>query len=371
MKLIFTSYTGVPAFDQPELWLQRIGLYTGILESLALMHEVTGIERINYEGEFSHKGVRYYFVRQLKKTVFFPRRIHSLVKQIQPDVVFINGFIFPLQLIQLRLKMGRRLKIIVINRSEKPGKGYRKILQRWADRCVNAYLFTSAAFGYRWVEEGIIHSRDKIHEIFHGSSVFTAGDKAVARQQLNLPASPVYLWVGRLDANKDPLTVIKAFIEFLTVFPAATLCMIYHEEELLDAIKKSIGESSIAKAQVRLIGKLPHPELETWYRAADFIVSASHYEGGGIAVCEAMSCGAIPVVTDIDSFRILTGNGDCGILFEPGNSASLLQALHRSAAVDLNEARKKVLSRYHNHFSFEAIGKKISLLLDSLFPVNQ
>jgi glycosyltransferase involved in cell wall biosynthesis len=236
---------------------------------------------------------------------------------------------------------------------------------------VNAYLFTSAAFGYRWVEEGIIHSRDKIHEIFHGSSVFTAGDKAVARQQLNLPASPVYLWVGRLDANKDPLTVIKAFIEFLTVFPAATLCMIYHEEELLDAIKKSIGESSIAKAQVRLIGKLPHPELETWYRAADFIVSASHYEGGGIAVCEAMSCGAIPVVTDIDSFRILTGNGDCGILFEPGNSASLLQALHRSAAVDLNEARKKVLSRYHNHFSFEAIGKKISLLLDSLFPVNQ
>lgn len=369
MKLIFTSYAGVPEFDEPGLWLQRIEGYTGILESLTAMHEVTGIERINYEGEYAHKGVRYIFTRQNKKTVLFPRRIHGHIKQLRPDVVFINGFIFPLQLIQLRLQLGRKIKIIVINRSEKPGKGYRKLLQQMADRCVDAYLFTSHRFGYQWTDKGNIKDRKKIHEVFHGSSVFTPGDKQQAQKELGVSGSPVYLWVGRLNENKDPLTVIHAFSKFLQEHPSAILYMIYHETELLEAVRKAITENNMA-GRVRLIGKVPHQALQAWFRAADFFISASHYEGGGIAVCEAMSCGCVPVVTAIDSFRLLTGEGEIGLLFQPGDEHSLLHALRQSLTLDIASASTKVLEQFNTHFSFNAIARKADVVIQSLFSAN-
>ncbi|MEQ1675888.1 MAG: glycosyltransferase family 4 protein [Chitinophagaceae bacterium] len=363
MTLIFNSYAGAPEFTEPAAWLHRIEGYTGILESMAPRHQVIGIERINYEGQCEQNGVQYHFIKQKKKIVRFPLRIHGLIKKLKPDVVFINGFIFPLQLLQLRLTVGRKTKIIVINRSEKPGRGIKKYLQKLADKCVNAYLFTSLEFGHQWVQKGIISRRDKIHEVFHGSSVFKPGDKEEARALLTVSGSPVYLWVGRLDANKDPLTAIKAFSQFLEQQPSATLYMIYHTEELEAEIRKLIEEDELAQKRIRLVGKVPHQQLQMWYNAADFFISASHYEGGGISVCEAMSCGCVPIITDIDSFRILTGQGKCGILYEPGSEQALLHALQASLQFDLEKERDKTLDRFREHLSFEAIGKKIEVVI--------
>lgn len=363
MTLIFTSYAGAPEFDEPAAWLHRIEGYTGILESLAPRHKVIGIERINYEGQCEQNGVRYHFIKQKKKIVRFPRRIHGLIKKLKPDVVFINGFIFPLQLLQLRLTVGSKTKIIVINRSEKPGLGIKKYLQKLADRCVNAYLFTSLEFGYQWVQKGIISSRDKIHEVFHGSSVFKPGDKKEAKVLLSVSGSPVYLWVGRLDANKDPLTAVRAFKDFLVQQPSSVLYMIYHTEELEAELRMLIEANELAKTGIRLVGKVAHQQLQLWYNAADFFISASHYEGGGISVCEAMSCGCVPIITDIDSFRMLTGQGECGILFKPGSEHALLHALQASLQVDLEKERDKTLSRFREYLSFEAIGKRIETVI--------
>lgn len=362
MRLVFTSYASAPSYTDPMQWLQRIEGYTGILESLAATHEVISIERTGYEGEISHKGVRYYFLRQKVKTKLFPFRIHRLVRRLRPDAVFINGFIFPFQLLQLRASIGPKIPVLIINRSEKPGTGYRKWLQRAADRLVSAYLFPSLEAGMQWVEKGIIKHEHKLYEVFHGSSVFTAGDKTEAREKLDIQAPLVCLWVGRLNANKDPLTALRAFQLFCRERKGALLCMIYQENDLLQEITTFIAENNLA-ASVKLIGPVPHRELETWYRAADFFITASHYEGGGIALCEAMSCGAIPVVTAIDSFRVLTGNGACGFLFNAGDPLSMLDALQRAAGSNIPEWREKVLSKYRKDFSFDAIARSIDQLL--------
>ncbi|MCX6319067.1 MAG: glycosyltransferase family 4 protein [Bacteroidetes bacterium] len=363
MKLLFTSYAGVPSFADPVQWLQRIEGYTGILESLVPCHEVISIERINYEGEILHKGVRYYFIRQLQQTKRFPFQIHRLIKKLSPDVVFINGFIFPFQLIQLRMMAGRNTRIVIINQAEKPSTGYRKRLQQWADRYVDAYLFTSAAFGQEWVDKGIIREPKKISEIFHGSSVFQHGDQALARQALQLPDKPIYLWVGRLDANKDPVTAVTAFIQYLAKGHDALLCMIFHEPELLPVLEQMVSENPTAAGKIRFVGKQPHAALENWYRAADFFISASHFEGGGISVCEAMSCGVIPLVTDIDPFCVLTGSGEVGILFKPGDPNSLLNALVKSDLLNRKAEKEKVMKRFQEHFSFTAIAAKINAML--------
>lgn len=366
MKLIFTSYTQSPEFDQPQSWLRRIKGYTGILESLARFHTVISIEHIAYEGRLEQAGVTYHFLPLKKKVEQFPLRLHRLIKQLQPDTVFINGFIFPLQIIQLRLWLGRSVQVIVLHRAEKPFNGIKKYLQRLADRCVNGYLFTSSEFGAQWNRNGNIANPRKIYEVVQASSFFYPADKQEAQILLSVTGSPVYLWVGRLDANKDPLTVIKAFTRFGQVCPGASLYMIYQQDDLLPQVTALLQSDPKKAIQVRLVGKVAHNELQNWYNGADFILSSSHYEGSGVAVCEAMSCGCIPVLTDIISFRRMTGPGKCGLLYAPGNAAELCDALLKTVSLDREKERLYVLQQFRDELSFDAIAAKIQRVIGSV-----
>ena len=58
--------------------------------------------------------------------------------------------------------------------------------------------------------------------------------------------------------------------------------------------------------------------MTTFYSAADLFVVGSHHEGSGYALMEACACGAVPVVTGIPTFRLLTGSGSIGALWTPG-----------------------------------------------------
>jgi len=365
MKLIFTSYVSTPEYIIPGEWLKRIDAYTRILESLSNDHTVIGIERINYEGAYEKNGVQYLFIRLKQKTVRFPFRMHRLIKKLQPDIVFVNGFIFPLQTIQLRLKLGKAAKIIILHRGEKPYTGIRRFLQKLADKSINAYLFTSAEFGATWIKHGNISNQNKIHEIIQASSVFYPQERSSAKSILGVKGLPVFLWVGRLDVNKDPVTVVKAFSEFLKFQPGATLYMIYHTEMLLQEVSNLIKSDSKASTAIKLVGKIQHDDLQAWFNAADFIISGSHHEGSGVAVCEGMSCGCIPVITDIISFRKMTGPGKCGLLYKPGDDKDLLAALLKTRDLDIETESAKALQQFKDELSFEAIAKKINKVINS------
>ena len=180
MRCLFTSYVNSPEFNDPELWLKRIEGYTGILEALAKTHEVYSIEHIAYEGIVNRNNVSYRFVNFGKNFHKSPARFHDLIKELKPDVVFINGFNFPLRIIQLKMTMGKKTKIIVLHRAEKPFHGIKKWLQKIADQCVDAYLFTSNEFAVDWKNN---INTDKIHEVIQASSVFYPTDKKLARKK--------------------------------------------------------------------------------------------------------------------------------------------------------------------------------------------
>lgn len=366
MKIVSTSYTNTVQFTDPVAWLQRINFYTGILEALTEKYQVESIEQINHEAVIECKGVKYHFLNFTKQARYFPAGLHRYIKELQPDIILVNGLIFPLQVIQLRLKLGRRAKIILLHRGEKPYRGLKRLIQKLADKCIDAYLFTSAEFGKDWTQHGNIGNQNKIHEVIQASSVFYPQEKKKARSVTGTEGSPVFLWVGRLDANKDPITVVKAFIQFAAHEPEAKLYMIYQSEELLSDIKKLLSFDSNASSAVKLVGKVPHSELQNWYNAADFILSGSHHEGSGVGVCEAMSCGCVPVATDIISFRKMTGPGNCGILYEPGNVSALLEALKQTQMLDMEKESAKALQQFKTELSFDAIAKKIGQVIVSL-----
>lgn len=354
MKFVFVSYVKSAGFKDPETWLQRINFYTGVLEALATRHTVISIEQISYSGQYHQNGVHYYFRQYSALGRKLPLKLHCFIKKLRPDVVVVQGLHFPLQVIQLRALLGTKPCIILQNHAERPFNGFKKYWQVLAGKCVNAYLFASKLMGLEWVERGNIQLAGKIHEVMEVSSVFNPVNKALALSKTGAIGEPVFLWVGRLNANKDPLTVVKAFLKFADAQPSARLYMIYHTDELLADIQAVLKGHPYQK-HIKLTGKIPHGELLYWFNSADFIVSGSHYEGSGAAVCEAMSCGCIPVVTNIDSFRMMTDNGKCGLLYAPGNEAALLTALQQTQQMDIPQKRKYTLAYYTSTLSFSAI----------------
>ena len=362
MKIIFLSYNYSADIRSPDEWVKRINFYTGWGEYLSQNHTVIRVDQINYSGNFNHNGIQYYCVDDGKKKNYIPRKLNRFVKSLDPDVVIVSSFHFPLQLIQLRFCLGKKVKIIIQHHAEKQFNGFKKFIQKYASSKADAFLFTSHETGTDWVKNNNLDKINKVHELLEVSSSFYPIERETALEVTTASGSPVFLWVGRLNTNKDPLTVVSAFLKFAILQPSAKLYMIYHTSEL--ALKIGSLLSSQENSPVILVGSKNHDELLYWYNSVDFYISASHYEGSGTALCEAMSCGCIPVVSNIPSFRTIAGNS--GLYFEPGNADALFSLLKESTHLDLNDNKKIVLDLFRDNLSFKAISDKFQKILESL-----
>ena len=362
MRIVFVSYNYSPDIRSPREWIERIKFYTGWSEVLAKAHTVIRVDQINYEGVFYHNEVQYCCVDAGKKNNYLPRKLHRRIRNLKPDVVIVSSFMFPLQVIQLRVCLGSSVKIIVQHHAEKPFSGIKKIVQRFASRLVDLYLFVSKETGAYWVNNNNLVSENKIREFPEVSSGFYPVDKISSREVTRISGSPAFIWVGRLNQNKDPVLAVKTFLQFAESQLQARLYVIYHTAELLAEISGLLSGNT-KDCPVLLIGKIPHDELLYWFNSADLYLSASHYEGSGTALCEAMSCGCLPVVTNIPSFRTMLGG--CGLLFEPGNEESLLSALTQTSDLPVENKKQEVLKRFESELSFSAIAGKFQKILDS------
>ncbi len=365
MKIVFTSYIKVSSFSDPEVWLKRIKGYIGIPEALSRYHNVICIEQINYEGEIDRNGVKYFFKKFNKKNSASPVQQHKFIKNLNPDIIVVHGMHFPKQVIQLRKAVGKSVKIIEQNHAETPFRWPIRYLQKLADKSINAYLFTSVEMASDWIHKKLI-TEEKVWGVMEASSAFSPVNKQTAKDKLNVNGAPSFLFVGRLDENKDPLKVVRSFLKFNQQQPSSKLYMLYHTAELLDDIQDILNKQD-SKHSIALIGQRDHSEMPYWFSATDYIISASHHEAGGVAVCEGMSCGCIPILSSIAPFKKVTANGDCGILYDVNDDEALFKALLRTQHLNIEEEKKKVLHQFHADLSFEAIAKQIDDRIQSLF----
>jgi glycosyltransferase involved in cell wall biosynthesis len=302
------------------------------------------------------------------RNAFFelPFKLSRHIRRAAPEVIMIHGFTFPIQLLMLRALKPKKTKLIIQHHAEKP---FTHPLKHWFQKIAyskaDAFLFASNSLAKPYLATGIIKNTDQVHEVMEGSTLFKPIDKKEARATLAIPDDLVFLWVGRLDSNKDPLTVLKAMDRLKRAGKHFTCYMIYGTNELEEQIRFDIAEYDLKK-HIILLGKMEHHLLETWYSAADYFVAASHEEGSGIALCEAMACGCIPVVTNIPSFATMTCQGRYGVLFEPGNESDLFEKLLSLEVLDSLSMGASVHSHFLQHLSPDAIGKRFLAIAESL-----
>ncbi len=356
MRFVSFSYVSSNEFKEPVSWLKRIDPHLRVLEALAVHHEVHSIEQIDYEGKLEKNGVHYHFVGPRMQK--FPISLHRLIKQIQPDVIIVHGLNFPLQVIQLRQYVGKRPKILLQAHADQLPSGWKKWAQKISDRFVNGYLFTSIEQARPWIVQKIFSSTGKIREAMVGASPFKPMKKEEAVLITGVKGNPALMFVGRLDANKDPTTLIKGFSIFSKLHPAARLYMVFTDPIPPEQLQQLINETG-TKNQITLCGKIAHDELIYWYNSVDWMVSTSHSEAFGMSVSEAMSCGCVPILTSIPAFKKLTGAGQVGLMFEAGNPDDLANSLEKAAMKDLTKERNIVLEYYQSHLSATAIAQQL------------
>lgn len=364
IKLIDVSFTAHPGINTPGQIILAHRECLGYAHFLSKLFDFIIIEHINYEGKETRNNIRYSFFKSRNKFLHIPLKTLSYIRKEQPDIVIVQGTVFPLQVILLRMLLGRKPQIIVQHHGNMPFKGIKKIFQQVADKCTNAYLFTALGNVKIWIDNNIIKNKEKCYEVLEGSTYLAKQNKQESRAILQMRNGDIFLWVGRLDTEKGPVTVLKGFEKYLHNDPGAKLYMIYQAEHLLPEVKTIINGSSLLKNAVTLVGKIPHEQLENWYSAADFYVSGSHREAAGFGLIESMACGCIPVVTDIPPFRKITGS--YGFLFEKDNPDSLYSMLLQASKVQKYELSNSIVDYFQRELTFKDIADRILAIITAI-----
>ncbi|HEX4158539.1 MAG TPA: glycosyltransferase family 4 protein [Rhizomicrobium sp.] len=322
--------------------------------------EVTVVLSSHRDAVCEREGVTYRFVAERWSggsavTAYAIPRLAHLVRALRPDVVHMNGFGFPFH---TRALCAQGAPVLVQHHADNPD-GRMRALKRWGLAKISAAAFTSSEQAQAFFARAYFRQSLPVFEIPESSTLFHDGDIADARRATGVFGDPAVLWVGHLNANKDPLTVLDGFARALRHLPNAHLWCCYRDAQLLGPIEARLGRDPMLAGHVHLQGPVEHPKVEQFCRAADFFVLGSRQEGCAYVVLEAIACGATPIVTDIPAFRALTGRGKVGILCETGNAEAFSAALESLSNMPKKSLRARAIKHFQEELSFPVLGSKL------------
>jgi glycosyltransferase-like protein len=170
-------------------------------------------------------------------------------------------------------------------------------------------------------------------------STHADGSEAELGQHLGLGASPVFLSVGGIEARKNTIRILQAFVEIHRAHPAARL-VIAGGASLLDhhayqaAFGRELTELGEGASAVSLLGPVADADMPGLYRVASALVFASVKEGFGLCVLEAMASGTPVVVSRIVPFVDYLDRSDA-LWCDPADSSSIAGAMRQSLRPDV------------------------------------
>ena len=130
--------------------------------------------------------------------------------------------------------------------------------------------------------------------------------------------------IGLLTRSKRHDRLLTAFARVVVVWPQAKLLIVGPDKGELSALQAQANDLGIA-AQIELTGSVSDETLQTYLSRASIWLSASAYEGFGIALLEAMAAGVVPVTQPLPSFRQLLGNDGFFVDFDdPAQAAQTI-----------------------------------------------
>ena len=153
---------------------------------------------------------------------------------------------------------------------------------------------------------------------------FAAGDGAAFRSKHNIPADAfIALNISRIDAQKNQLLLLEAFVKFRAQQPEAFLVLIGPETQpdYAKKLRDFIAANHLGDRVKNLPGmRNDNPELIEAFHACDVFVLPSMHEPFGIVVLEAWSSGKPVIVSRVGGLQALVRDGETGFFIDPNAS---------------------------------------------------
>jgi teichuronic acid biosynthesis glycosyltransferase TuaC len=175
----------------------------------------------------------------------------------------------------------------------------------------------------------------KLHTINNGVShdIFQPRDKALTRQQSNLPATArIILFVGNFYEIKNPLLLIRAVAQL----ESALLIMAGGGPLAQDA--RALAEKLGITSRVLFPGRQPPSEIARLMNAADLLTIPSNNEGVPNVILEAFASGLPVVASNVGGIPEVLDNASLGRTFPAGDLDALVAALRDQLAAPRDTA---------------------------------
>ena len=177
-------------------------------------------------------------------------------------------------------------------------------------------------------------SPDSMTVIHNGlpASAYAAPDpaqSAALRAELNLDGrSPVLIAVARLVEGKGHALLLDTLAQLVPHHPD-TLLLLAGDGPLRPALEDNAAERGLGR-HIRFLGT--RSDVTALLAVSDILVSASAFEGFGLAVLEGMAQGLPVVALDLPALRSFIDDGDNGILVRYLQPAALAAAIRKLLA---------------------------------------
>jgi glycosyltransferase-like protein len=162
-------------------------------------------------------------------------------------------------------------------------------------------------------------------------------DFEVRRQYALDSQRPLILSVGGVEARKNSLRLLEAFLRLRRHHPTARL-LVVGGASLLDharvrdeflALLARAGLAASETGPVTLTGPVPDAHMAPLFRAANVFAFPSLTEGFGLAVLEALACGTPVVTSRIPPFTEYLNETHCRFA-QPDSVSSIAAALEQA-----------------------------------------
>ncbi|HEY6451127.1 MAG TPA: glycosyltransferase family 4 protein [Steroidobacteraceae bacterium] len=310
-------------------------------------------------------GVRYHFLpfggapSAMRKNA----ALGELFRRLDPDIFHVHGLMFPRELLALAA-LAPGVPILLQDHASRPPRIWRRGSWRRGLSVAAGIMFCAMEQARPFAAAGLVSGQTQLYEIPESTSRFSPGDPVEARRITGLAGEPAVLWVGHLNANKDPLTVLQGISAAARSLPRLQLHCCFGAAPLLQSVQARIAADPELRDRVHLHGRVSHDRVEQLMRAADLFVLGSHREGSGYSLIEALACGLPPIVTDIPSFRSLTGGGAVGMLWPCDDPQALCRALLSIVPRASAGMRAAVRDHFERELSLGALGLKLAAMYE-------
>jgi glycosyltransferase involved in cell wall biosynthesis len=183
-----------------------------------------------------------------------------------------------------------------------------------------------------------------------------ANEVARVRMQFGLPEHYI-LYVGTIDPRKD-LGRLRAAYELLPpdLTDDSALVFVGRTNHGADRLARELRKAG-PRGHVIGLDYVAREMLPAIYSGASIFVYPSRYEGFGLPVLEAMSCGAPVIVSSADALAELVD--DAGIVLRTESIEELTQAMERLLRFDAEQRRLRNAGLTRSKaFSVERLGRE-------------